>query len=111
MNSRAGKLAVILCMVLCVSVGLFAQVGKHPPGPLGLDRMLVGTVEKAPKVKSATHAKGAKRAAQYVMSAEGETFQLYGHEAELKKLCGKKVRLTGTAVGNNVTVNSVEASE
>ena len=78
-------------------------------GPLGIDRLLVGTVSRSKAPKKPT--KNAPKPAAYELkSAEGEKFMLHGHEAELKKLCGKKVRLTGTAVGNEVTVSSVEIS-
>jgi hypothetical protein len=80
-------------------------------GPLGIDRLLVGTVSKTKVEKKGRTKESPKRALYELTSAEGEKFPLHGHEAELKKLIGRKVRLTGHAVGNEVTVNSVEVSE
>ena len=73
------------------------------PAPLGLNRVLSGTVRKAHLGTNAP-----KDAAQYLLKTDDATYQLHGHEKELKKLLGKKVRITGNAVGENVTVDSVE---
>jgi hypothetical protein len=76
-------------------------------GPLGIDRLIVGTVSKA-KVGTKARMKGSPKPALYQLSAEGEIFKLHGHDAELKKLRGKRARITGNALGNEVTVSSVE---
>jgi hypothetical protein len=57
--------------------------------------------------KKVSASKGTKRTAGYVLSANGVIYQLYGHESELKRLRGKRARITGNVVGNEITVNSV----
>lgn len=98
---------VTLLLLTGLSTVALAQV-LPMRGPLGLGRLLVGTVSKNKPAKKMHSRDSAKRATYTLTSAQGENFKLRGHEAELEKLCGKKVRLTGNAVGNEITVNSVE---
>src|SRR5437588_10498556 len=88
-----------LCMVAA------SQSGNRFPAPLGLDRVLFGTVSKARTDDQ--NPKNPRKKAKYILSTEGQSYLLHGHEAELRKLVGKKVRITGNAVGNEVTVNSI----
>lgn len=108
---RSCRLACIMMCATLLSAATYAQQAQPFPvrqqGPLGLDKILIGTVSKA-KV----HAKAPKDAARYVLKTDdGETYQLHGYEKELKQLVGKRARITGTTVGENVTVGSVEPVE
>lgn len=98
----------LLMTALCMTA--VAQSSQRFPAPLGLDRVLIGTVSKA-STKDQSRPKDARKKAQYLLSSEGQSYSLNGHEAELKKLVGKKVRVTGNAIGNELTVNSVERAE
>jgi hypothetical protein len=93
-----------LSVVLFSFQGAIAQSNRFP-APLGLDRALTGVVAKA----KPTHGKPAKmsKPARYVLAVDDKTYRLDDHETELKKFLGKKVKITGNAVGEDVTVNSV----
>lgn len=93
--------AALTTALLCAPA--YGQSGNRFPAPLGLDRVLVGTVSTA---KDA-----GQRQTHYILTADGNTYNLHGHEKELKRLRGKKVRITGNARGNEVTVNSVQRAD
>jgi hypothetical protein len=97
----------IICALGCavlLSVILGAtETQQRFPAPLGLNKVLTGTVIKV-KVTPKTE----KDAAKYLLKSEDATYQLRGHEKQLKRMLGKKVHITGNTVGENVTVDSVE---
>ena len=95
----------ILATVLVTSLMGVGQINNRFPAPLGLDRILTGVVSKA-KLRHAAK----PSAARFVISSDGESYQLHGHEKELKRFLGKKVLITGNVVGENVTVNTVKLS-
>ena len=97
---------MVFCALACAVLLLGSADAWQSPrfqGPLGLDKMLTGTV-----VKAKLAADSPKDAARYLLKAEDATYQLHGHEKELRKLVGKKARVSGNAVGENLTVDSVE---
>lgn len=100
----------IFCTISCVILlpGILnAQENQRFPAPLGLNKVLSGTVSKA---KANSHAP--KDAARYLLTTqEGTVYQLHGHEKELRKMVGKHVRITCNSVGENVTVDSVEREQ
>ena len=100
-------MCVLFASALCLTAG--AQPNQRFPAPLGLDRILTGTISKA-KTGDQTQ-KNPRKRAKYILSNEGQSYLLHGHEAELKKLIGKRVRIIGNAVGDDVTVNSVAPVE
>jgi hypothetical protein len=97
--------ARISFFLLCLALSLpgFAQSNQRFPAPLGLNKVLSGTVTK-PHLAATSP----KDAARYLLKTDDATYQLRGHEKELRKMLGKKVRITGNAVGENVTVDTVE---
>jgi hypothetical protein len=48
---------------------------------------------------------------KYALAVEKKLYTLDGHEAELAKLAGEKVIITGTVSGNTIAVQSVSASK
>lgn len=48
---------------------------------------------------------------KYALAVEKKLYTLDGHEAELTKLAGEKITVTGTVSGNTITVQSVRASK
>src|SRR5438445_722195 len=99
---------IVVSCLLCtgfVAESLVAQNPNRFPAPLGIDRMLTGKISKTPKKTRVSNDRS--KAAKYVLSTDGETYQLHGHEKELKRFVGKKARVTGTAVGSELTVHSV----
>src|SRR4051812_6155690 len=95
--SRRAAAFIAFCLI---SVFVAAQSQRFP-APLGLDRVLMGTL-------MTKHEK--KKPPQYMLSVDEKAYELRGHEKQLKKFVGRKVRITGNAVGNKVSVNSVEAA-
>lgn len=48
---------------------------------------------------------------KYALALDNKLYTLAGHEAELAKLAGEKVTITGTISGDTVTVQSVSRSK
>src|SRR5467141_2223564 len=48
---------------------------------------------------------------KYALAVEKKDYTLEGHEAELAKLAGQKVTVTGTINGDTLTVTSVTAAK
>lgn len=48
---------------------------------------------------------------KYALAADKKLYALEGHEAELSKLAGQKVTVTGTVKGDTVAVQSVNPSK
>src|SRR5256712_10155169 len=48
---------------------------------------------------------------KYALAADKKLYTLEGHEAELSKLAGERVTITGTLSGNTIAVQSVSASK
>src|SRR5216684_2226735 len=48
---------------------------------------------------------------KYALAADKKLYTLEGHEAELAKLAGQKVTVTGTINGDTLTVTSVTAAK
>jgi hypothetical protein len=48
---------------------------------------------------------------KYALAVDKKLYTLAGHEAELSKLAGEKVTITGTVSGNTIAVQSVSASK
>ena len=95
------------CTIICallLALGASAQQGQRFPSPLGLNKVLSGVISKA-KI----HADTAKDTQpRYILTTkDGSTYQLRGREKELKRLVGKKARITGNAVGETVTIDSI----
>jgi len=53
----------------------------------------------------------AKDGMKYALAADKKLYTLEGHEAELAKLAGQKVTVTGTINGDTLTVTSVTAAK
>ena|SRR5438128_3577533 len=103
------RLLIFLLFVAAFCLTAMAQSNQRFPAPLGLDRVLIGTVSKA-KTEDQSQKDPPKRT-KYVLSSGGHSYFLHGHEAKLEKLLGKKVRVTGNAVGNDVTVDSITRAD
>jgi hypothetical protein len=84
-----------------------SQNSNRFPAPLGIDRVLTGVIAKAKPAAADPNSKPA----QFTMSTGDVVYSLHGHERELKKLTGKQARITGTVVGNDITVRTVEPAK
>lgn len=102
--------ARVICTIACailLFIGANAQESQRFPAPLGLNKVLTGTISKA-KITS----NSPKDAAHYLLTTPGSAvYQLHGHEKELKKFVGKAVRIFGKAVGEKFSVDLVELLE
>jgi hypothetical protein len=103
------KKICVVCVIACIYVAsAVSQNTNRFPAPLGIDRVLTGVVAKAKPVS--TPAEPNSKPAQFIISSGDVVYSLHGHEKELKKVAGKQARITGTVVGNDVTVRTVEPS-
>ena len=95
------------CIIFCATLLCASMSGAQSqrfPAPLGLNKALTGTMSKDRIEKNAP-----KDTTRYLLTTvEGQVYQLHGHEKELKRSVGKKVRITGKTVGENVSVDTVE---
>ena len=99
-----------VCVIACIYVAsAVSQNTNRFPAPLGIDRVLTGVITKAKPVT--TPPDSDSKPAQFTMSSGDVVYTLHGHEKELKKFAGKQARITGTVVGNNVTVTTVEPAK
>lgn len=102
--------------VLLLGLSAVAQAPPRFPAPLGLDRVLVGTLvdctgEDSPGAKR-KHGRDSRcgRDDSYVLAVDQATYALHGREEELGRRVGTTVRITGKAVGRDVEVHSVDAA-
>jgi hypothetical protein len=70
--------------------------------------VLTGVIAKA---KPGSAPDPNSKRSQFTMSSGDIVYALHGHEKELKKLAGKQARITGTVVGNDVAVTTVEPAK
>jgi hypothetical protein len=97
---------LVICTAACATLfpgSASALQNQRFPAPLGLNKVLSGAV-----VKAKVSADSPKDAARYLLKTDDATYQLHGHEKELSKLVGKKVRVTRNAAGEYVTGDTVE---
>jgi hypothetical protein len=103
------KKICVVCVIACIYIAsAMSQNTNRFPAPLGIDRALTGVIAKAKPV--ATPPGSNSKPAQFTISSGDVVYSLHGHENELKKFAGKQARITGTVVGNDVTVRTVEPS-
>jgi hypothetical protein len=75
---------------------------------LGLDRVLTGVIVKA---KPGATPDPNSKPSQFTMTSGDVVYALHGRDKDLKKFVGKQARITGTVVGNDVTVRTVETAK
>jgi hypothetical protein len=98
-----------VCVIACIYVAsAMSQETNRFPAPLGIDRVLTGVIAKA---KPGSAPDPNSKRSQFTMSSGDIVYALHGHEKELKKLAGKQARITGTVVGNDVAVTTVEPAK
>jgi hypothetical protein len=98
------KKICVICVIACIYIAsAAAQNPNRFPAPLGIDRVLTGVISKAKAPPDPN-----SKPTQFTMKSGGVVYSLHGHERELKKFFGKQARVTGTVVGNDVTVRTVE---
>jgi len=106
-----------LILGILISACAAAQDAPRFPAPLGLDRRLIGVVSDCVIQISTRGYKTSQRDprctkdATFLLKTGDAVFQLRGNEKELKKWIGKKATVIGTAIGDLMTVRSVEAPD
>ncbi len=107
--------AVALCSVALFATQAVAQ-GPAEKQPTGSQKTLTGVVSDT--MCGATHMDKSKSAAEctrmcvqqgqkYAIVVGGKVYALNGHEQDLDKLAGQRVKVTGKLSGDTVSVSSV----
>ena len=108
MNTKA-KLAAGLILALA---GAFAAVAQQQSFTgVVTDSMCGATHMAKDKTPAECTQMCVKDGMKYALAADKKLYTLEGHEAELAKLAGQKVTVTGTINGDTLTVTSVTAAK
>jgi len=103
------KLTAVLMLSLASAFAVFAQ--QQSLTGVVTDSMCGATHMAKDKTPAECTQMCVKDGMKYALAADKKLYTLEGHEAELAKLAGQKVTVTGTINGDTLTVTSVTAAK
>ena len=103
------KLTAVLMLSLSGAFAVFAQ--QQSLTGVVTDSMCGATHMAKDKTPAECTQMCVKDGMKYALAADKKLYTLEGHEADLAKLAGQKVKVTGTVNGDTLTVASVTAAK
>jgi len=103
------KLTAVLMLSVVGAFAAFAQ--QQSLTGVVTDSMCSATHMTKDKTPAECTKMCVKDSMKYALAADKKLYTLEGHEAELAKLAGQKVTVTGTINGDTLTVTSVTAAK